>query len=266
MNMWTGFANPVQRRSKTTNVLLSMMNPKINFFKFLANELSCFCFKWQSLILILALYSFFEFFSQDQDLSELKKAVYGGVISSFIFYLLVDSLPKISDKKERILYFAKETEYCLNFASEIFLGIKANFDVNKNSSIESSKRFEALVLGKTHDIKSSSKAKFIEKEIDGKLYPYISPYNLGQCLEEEYDKLKIKAGHLSMVASATQMDIFFKIEIGKIINLEPIRLRLEVMKYCKQAEPFGANLDKVYDSLLGIKKELSTKYGIFWKE
>ncbi len=129
--------------------------------------------------------------------------------------------------------------------------------MNSTIMLSEEERFTKLMTGKEHG--SLSISRFTTRD-DGN----ITETNLGEWLEGQYDNLKEKISYLNLAASALQVGASFRVKIGKIISLKPHRVSQGIFRRSKQAEPFGNDLDKVYNGLLEIKKELSREFGIIW--
>ncbi|PIS10851.1 MAG: hypothetical protein COT73_07070, partial [Bdellovibrio sp. CG10_big_fil_rev_8_21_14_0_10_47_8] len=98
-----------------------MLKPDIKFGKFLLLEIRSFVSEWPSAsILLLTISSAIVLVSRGDNLTELEKALCGGVVSSFVFYIFIDFLPKVSAKRERVLRCSRELQKCIDYGNHIF--------------------------------------------------------------------------------------------------------------------------------------------------
>jgi len=245
-----------------------MLQPtRINSLKFFFRELRCFLVDWPAIIFVSAAISLAILYLRGDCLSELEKALCGGIVSSFVFYFFIDFLPKSSEKKRRLLTFSSELQKCLEYTSHIFTQIKSEWP-NVVVDMNADQRFFQMLQTQTSQYMPTSNSLRRIKSTTNTVPIQFNYCNLGEVLGSEYERLKGKITHLDRVAAATQLeslDVESSLEIGIILDRKPFANMIGRLAHTgNTAAVFGTDLDLIFDGLIKIKKRLSDNFNVIW--
>jgi len=247
-----------------------MKKPKINFFRFLLIELKCFIFDWEVIVFIFAIISSLILFLKGCHLSELEKVLYGGIVSGFVFYFLIEFLPRTADKRKSLMRLAVEVQKCFEYLNSVFLDLEEEFS-DLGIKMDETGRFFKLLQSQNREYSPRSKnLKFIKHTTNTIPIQFVF-CNLGEALENKFLRLKEKLLHLDKIASIIQLesiDFDSMIEINQIVNRRqfykttPLVMRHTNNIWDNNAAIFGTDFDVIFDKLSVIKGRLHKIFNI----
>ena len=247
-----------------------MKKPKINFFRFLLVELRCFLFDWEAIVFICTIISSFILFTKGNCLSELEKVLYGGIVSGFVFYFLIEFLPRTANKRKNLIRLAIEMKKCFEYIDSVFLDIKEEFKDKKIDIKEEQRFFKVLKLQNRKYNPTSTNLRLVKCTTNTNPINLIY-CNLGESLENKYLRLKEKIIHLDKVASTIQLesiDFDSLIEINQIADQKafykniPIILPHTNNDNDNNAAVFGTDFDIIFDKLSIVRNRLQTRFNL----